>query len=87
VLGHSRARGSARLLIAGIAALADEHGVVEGLTTELVCKAAAISDRTYRRAHGPLLGSWELVLGSHRHPGLVPLVASVALPPVIPVRR
>ncbi len=62
VLGYSRARGSARLLIAGMAALADERGVVAGLTAELVCAAAGISDRTYRRAHGPLLGSGELVL-------------------------
>jgi hypothetical protein len=64
VLGYSRARGAARLLIAAMAALADDHGVVTGFTTELVCAAAGISDRTYRRAHGPLLTSGELLLRS-----------------------
>jgi hypothetical protein len=64
VLGYSRARGSERLLIAAIAALANDEGVVEGVTTELLCTAAGISDRTYRRAHRPLLTSGELVLRS-----------------------
>ena len=62
VLGYSRAQGPARLLVAAMAALADQRRVVEGLTTERLCAAAGISDRTYRRAHGPLLASGELVL-------------------------
>ena len=62
VLGYSRAQGPARLLVAAMAALADQRRVVEGLTTERLCAAAGISDRTYRRAHRPLLASGELVL-------------------------
>jgi DnaA N-terminal domain len=62
VLGYSRAQGPARLLVATMAALAGEHGLIEGLTTERLCAAAGISDRTYRRVHGPLLASGELVL-------------------------
>jgi hypothetical protein len=64
VLGYSRAQGSARLLIAAMAALADEHRVVAGLTTEQLCAAAGVSDRTYRRVHEPLLASGELVVRS-----------------------
>ena len=62
VLGHSRAHGPARLLIAAMAALANEHGLIEGLTTERLCAAAGISDRTYRRVHAPLLASGDLAL-------------------------
>jgi DnaA N-terminal domain len=62
VLGYSRAHGPARLLVAAMAALADENGLIEGLTIEQLCAAAGISDRTYRRVHGPLLASGELVL-------------------------
>jgi hypothetical protein len=62
VLSCSRAQGPARLLVAAMAALADEHGLIEGLTTGQVCAAAGISDRSYRRVHGPLLASGELVL-------------------------
>jgi hypothetical protein len=62
VLGYSRARGPARLLLAGMAALADEDGVVEDLTTEQLCKAVGLADRTYRRARRALLGSGELIL-------------------------
>ena len=64
VLGYSRSQGSARLLVAAISALADERGVVDRLTTEDLCAAAGISDRTYRRVSGPLLASGELVLHS-----------------------
>jgi len=64
VLGYSRAQGSARLLIAAMAALADEHRVVAGLTTEQLCAAAGVSDRTYRRVREPLLASGELVVRS-----------------------
>jgi hypothetical protein len=62
VLGYSRTEGPARLLLASLAALADEHGVVEGVSTEELCAAAGVADRTYRRALGPLLASGELVL-------------------------
>jgi hypothetical protein len=62
VLGYSRSRGPARLLLAVMAALADEQGVVEGLTTERLCAAAGVADRTYRRARARLLASGELVL-------------------------
>jgi DnaA N-terminal domain len=62
VLGYSRSRGPARLLLAVIAALADEQGVVEGLTTERLCAASGVADRTYRRARATLLASGEVVL-------------------------
>jgi hypothetical protein len=62
VLAYSRAQGSARLLVAALAALADERGVVAGVTTEQLCAAAGVSDRTYRRMHEPLLASGEVVV-------------------------
>ena len=62
VLGYTQAQGSARLLVAAMAALADEHGVVEGFTTEELCVAAGITERTYGRVRGPLLAAGELVL-------------------------
>jgi hypothetical protein len=64
VLGYSRAQGSARLLVAALAALSDERGVVAEVTTEQLCAAAGVSDRTYRRMHGPLLASGEVVAHS-----------------------
>jgi hypothetical protein len=62
VLGYSRARGPARLLLAAMAALADEDGVLEELTTEELCRAAGIAEKTYREARKALLRSGELVL-------------------------
>jgi DnaA N-terminal domain len=62
VLGYSRSRGPARLLLAVMAALADEQGVVDGVTTERLRAAAGIADRTYRRARTALLASGEVVL-------------------------
>jgi hypothetical protein len=62
VLGYSHSRGPARLLLAVMAALADEQGIVEGVTTERLCAAAGVADRTYRRARAALLASGELVL-------------------------
>jgi hypothetical protein len=62
VLAFSAARGPARLLVAAMAALAGEDGVVEDLTTERLCAAAGLADRTYRRARTALLSSGELVL-------------------------
>jgi hypothetical protein len=64
VLGYSISRGPTRLLLAVIAALADEHGLVEGITTEQLCAAAGVADRTYRRARAMLLASGELILRS-----------------------
>jgi hypothetical protein len=64
LLGYSRSRGPARLLLAVMAALADEQGVVEGVTTERLCAAAGVVDRTYRRARATLLASGEAVLRS-----------------------
>lgn len=62
VLGRSRATGPARLLLATTAALADEQGIVRGLSTDQLCAAAGVTDRTYRRARQALLGSGELIL-------------------------
>ena len=62
VLSYSRAQGTVRLLLAAMAALADERRVVEGVTTSQLCAAAGFSDRTYRRAQAALLASGELVL-------------------------
>ena len=62
VLGYSRSQGTARLLLAAMAALADEQRVVDGVTTERLCAAAGVTDRTYRRARVALLASGELVL-------------------------
>jgi hypothetical protein len=62
VLGYSSARGPARVLLAAMAALADGEGFVEDLSTEQLCAAAGVADRTYRRARQTLLGSGELNL-------------------------
>ncbi|HZU57928.1 MAG TPA: helix-turn-helix domain-containing protein [Actinocrinis sp.] len=64
VLGYSRASGPARLLLATMAALADEAGVVRDLSTEQLCAAAGVTDRSYRRGRQALLVSGELVLVS-----------------------
>ena len=40
VLSYSRSQGTARLLLAAMAALADEQRLVEGVTTERLCAAA-----------------------------------------------
>jgi len=63
VLGHSRARGSARLLLAALAAVADDELEVIGLATEEIRAAAGMADSTYRRARAALLASGELELG------------------------
>jgi len=66
VLAYSRARGPERLLLATMAALADDEGAVCDLSTEQLCGAAGIADRTYRRARAALLatGQLELVSGA-----------------------
>jgi hypothetical protein len=62
VLSYSGARGPERLLLATMAAVADEHGEVRELSTEELCAAAGIADRTYRRARAALLASGQLEL-------------------------
>jgi hypothetical protein len=66
VLSYSPARGPERLLQATMAAVADERGQVRYLSTEELCAAAGIADRTYRRARAALLaaGQLELVSGA-----------------------
>jgi hypothetical protein len=61
-LSYSRSRGPARLLLASIAALADQDGLVAGHATGQLCGAAGLADRSYRRARQALLASGELVL-------------------------
>lgn len=62
VLSYSAERGPARLLLATMAAVADADGAVRDLSTEQMCAAAGIADRTYRRARMALLESGDLVL-------------------------
>jgi hypothetical protein len=59
VLSHSRLQGSARVLLAVLAACADADGVVDGLSTDELRAAAGMPDRTYRRARAALLASGE----------------------------
>jgi hypothetical protein len=61
-LGYSRARGSARLLLAALAAVADDRREVAGLGTDEIRAAAGMADSTSRRARAELLASGELVL-------------------------
>lgn len=61
-LGYSRSRGSARLLLATLAALANDDLEVVGLATEEIRAAAGMADSTYRRACTALLAGGELVL-------------------------
>jgi hypothetical protein len=62
VLGYSHTSGPARLLLATMAAIADEDGRVQDVSTEQLSAAAGMTDRTYRRARRMLLASGELVL-------------------------
>jgi hypothetical protein len=62
VLAHSPVLGPARLLLATLAALADESGVVDELSTDDLCRAAGLANSTYRRARTALLASGELDL-------------------------
>ena len=61
-LSWSRARGSARLLLAALAALADEQLSVSRLSTEELRAAAGMADSTYRRARAELLAGGEVAL-------------------------
>ena len=62
VLGYSAATGVARLLLAGMAVLADDDGAVRDFTTEQICAAAGIAAKSYQRAKTGLLASGALVL-------------------------
>lgn len=62
VLGYSQARGAARLLLATLAALSDDSGAVDDLSTEDLCLAAGLANSTYRRARTALLASGEVEL-------------------------
>ena len=61
-LSWSRTRGSARLLLAALAALADQQLAVSRLSTEELRAAAGMADSTYRRARAALLESGEVAL-------------------------
>ena len=62
VLWRGQALGPARLVLAAMAALADEAGIVRGLSGVELCAAAGVDDHTYRRARKDLLKSGELIL-------------------------
>jgi hypothetical protein len=64
VLSYSRTRGSARVLLATLAAMADPHGTVTGLSAEEIQAAAGMADSTYRRARATLLDCGELMLAA-----------------------
>ena len=63
-LSLSGARGGARLLIAVMAALADEHGQLSGFSAVDLAAAAGLANTSYRRARGALLDSEEVRLDS-----------------------
>jgi hypothetical protein len=62
VLGRSRAKGSAKLLLGALAALADDELAVADRTTEEIRSVTGMADSTYRRARAALLASGELLL-------------------------
>jgi hypothetical protein len=62
VLGRSRAKGSAKLLLGALAALADAELAVADRTTEEIRSVTGMADSTYRRARAALLASGELLL-------------------------
>ena len=59
---RSPLRGPARLLLATLAAFANESGVVEELSTDELCRAAGLANSTYRRARSALLACGEVEL-------------------------
>ena len=75
------------------AALADENGSVEGLTTDDLCRVAGLANSTYRRARNALVASGEVSVDGDRggrgrmchwtvrHP------AEIAAEPVIGAKR
>jgi hypothetical protein len=64
VLGYSRTAGAARALLASLAALAGSDGLVDGLSTATLCRAAGLADSTYRRARAALVASGEAVVAA-----------------------
>lgn len=62
VLGHTRERGPARLLLATLAALSDANGSLCEITTAELCHAAGLANSSYRRARLALLASGEVVV-------------------------
>ena len=94
VLTYSPARGPERLLLATMAAVADEERTVRDLSTEQLRAAAGVADRTYRRARAALLasGQVELVsgLGGRGNTNVWsvgdPRASGQALPPRLPRR-
>ncbi len=64
MLCYCAVRGPERLLLATLAAVANGDGLVRDLSTEQLCAAAGIADRTYRRARQELLATVELSLVS-----------------------
>jgi hypothetical protein len=64
VLRYSQATGPARLLLATLAAIADESGTVQDLATADLCAAAGITDKTYRQARRTLVSSGQIGLVS-----------------------
>src|SRR5436305_10816044 len=57
VLARGGSHGSARLLMAAMAALCDSDGKLERVTSEELCRAAGIANRTYRRACAVVISS------------------------------
>ena len=62
VLGYHAACGPARLLLATLAAVADEAGAVRDLATDELRTAAGMADSTYRRARAVLLADGAVAL-------------------------
>jgi hypothetical protein len=62
VLGYSTAQGSARQLLAAMAAMSAEDGSLIDVTTDEIRAAAGLADSTYRRARAALVESGELLL-------------------------
>jgi hypothetical protein len=61
-LCYSRSSGPGRLLVASIAALADEDRELDGVSADELCAAAGLAPSTYRRARNALIASGELGL-------------------------
>jgi hypothetical protein len=62
VLSDSEVTGGARVLLATLAALAGANGLVDEVSAEEICEASGLSERTYRRARGDLIGRGALTL-------------------------
>lgn len=94
VLSHSAARGPGRLLLATLAALADESGLVHELSTDELCQAAGLANSTYRRARTAVLASAEVELvddgggrGRMNHWRVLSAPDGLATPSARPSRR